>query len=68
MENIDNLLKGLEIQKKRIAMVDEMARRVNISQTTARRLLAHEIVYSEREKREFDMVRVAWAIYDLKGT
>lgn len=65
--NIDKTLKGLEIQKARITMVDEMARRVNVNQTTARRLLAQELVYSKRENREFDMTWVARAIYALKG-
>lgn len=68
--NIDNNIReaidNLKFQKQCIAMVDEMARRVSVDRSAARRLLAQELVMSKREKRQIDMVWVAQAIYAIR--
>lgn len=62
MTNIDDILRGLALEKKDIAMVDEMARRVGVDQQFARDLLAAERVLAKQDNRKPSMATVARAI------
>lgn len=64
-EPIDQVLQGLALAKKRIAMTDEMARRVGISSELARQILAIENIASRTENRPVSMENVAKAIVFL---
>lgn len=59
---LDSVLAGLATEKKRIAMTDEMARRVGVDQEQARRVLAVENVTAKKANRAVDMVAVAQTI------
>ena len=66
--SIDDVLAGLAVEKKRIAMADEMARRVGVPQHRAHIYLAMEKVAAKKYDRDIDMTRVAWAIkFDSEG-
>jgi hypothetical protein len=60
--SMDDVLAGLAIEKQRIALTDEMARRVGLPLYRAHLYLAIEKTAAKKYGRKVDMTRVAWAI------
>jgi hypothetical protein len=61
---MDQMMHNLLVEKKRIALTDEMSNRVGIDREVGRRFLATEIVNARNQGRQPDMAVVAWAIKD----